>query len=239
MKKISHGRQPVALLAAILTSFGGYNAAFAVNIAQTQPLPAATPTPAPTPVISPKPAATPKPEATPTPTAEPTPAQEPAQAQPFDAKVGECRAAKQRIFVYSQRSATSGIIRTLAANEQVTLADTGNGGWVAISAPVKGFVQAKDLKLCSGTPTPPKPTKSLCRIVIYKEPEGLAIRSQPAKGGTRVGGVKLGDRVTLKSDPPAYKEDNDGRAWVEITAPVAGWVSFGYLKGGQNLGPCP
>ncbi|MCA1992702.1 MAG: SH3 domain-containing protein, partial [Coleofasciculus sp. S288] len=79
--------------------------------------------------------------------------------------VGQCRAAKQRIFVYSQRSTSSQTLRTLAVNEQVTLADNGSGGWIAISAPVTGYVQAANLKLCQGQTTPPDETTSnLCRV---------------------------------------------------------------------------
>ena len=70
--------------------------------------------------------------------------------------VGQCRAAKQRIFIYSQRSTTSQTVRTIAPNEQVTLADNGAAGWVAISSPEAGYVRASELTTCQSAnrPTP-------------------------------------------------------------------------------------
>lgn len=164
--------------------------------------------------------------------------------------VGQCRAAKARIFVYPERSTSSQSIRTIGRNEQVTLADNGAAGWIAISAPVAGYVRASDLALCQGAnrPTPnPNPapdqptTTSLCRIVTYNGPEGgLAIRSQPNKSGPRVGGARLGDRVTLRTSPPPTTLDKDGRAWVEVTAPSTGWISYGYPNSrSTNIGACP
>jgi hypothetical protein len=175
------------------------------------------------------------------------------------ALVGQCRAAKSRIFVYTQRSLSSQTIRTLAAGEQVTLADNGSAGWIAISAPVTGYVQARDLTTCSGvnptprptpspTPTPnptpspnpsPNPTTSLCRVITYKGAEGMAVRTAPGKNGTRVGGVNFGNRVTLRTSPPPFTFDAERRAWVQITAPVAGWISYGFPSSNStNLGPC-
>src|SRR6476469_452624 len=60
-----------------------------------------------------------------------------AQAQTL---VGQCRAANARIFIYSQRSTTSQTVRTLATNEQVTLAEEGTGGFIAISSHERGYV---------------------------------------------------------------------------------------------------
>lgn len=170
--------------------------------------------------------------------------------------VGQCRAAKQRIFVYPERSTSSQSIRTLAPNELVTLADTGAGGWIAISAPIAGYVRASDLKSCPGgtrpptpaptpTPTPsptpsPTPTSSAnsCRNVIYP-PEGLAVRNTPAISAPRISGVYVGNTVKL-ANPQQSQKDNQGRTWVLISSPKAGWISSGYPNG--NLGPefsCP
>jgi hypothetical protein len=167
--------------------------------------------------------------------------------------VGQCRAAKQRIFVYSQRSTTSPTVRTLAPNEQVTLADDGAAGWIAISSPEAGYVRASDLVTCQGV-TPPRPnptpnptpspapnTSSLCRIVTYNGPEGgLAIRSRPDRSAPRVDGVRLGDRVTLRTSPPPATLDKEGRSWIEITAPSRGWISNGFPNSrSANTGLCP
>lgn len=164
--------------------------------------------------------------------------------------LGQCRAAKDRIFVYTQRSTTSQTLRTLAPNEQVTLADDGAAGWAAISSPEPGYVRASELTTCQAanrpTPNPaPNPatnqTSSLCRIVTYNGPEGgLAIRSRPDRSAPRVDGVKLGDRVTLRTSTPPSTLDKDGRNWVEVTAPSRGWVSNGFPSAkSSNIGPCP
>lgn len=173
--------------------------------------------------------------------------------------VGQCRAAKQRIFVYPERSTTSQSIRTLAPNELVTLADTGAGGWIAISAPIAGYVRASELKPCPGgtrpptpapTPTPsPSPSpapdtqppsqegsqggSNVCRNVI-NPPEGLAVRNTPAISAPRISGVYVGNTVKLAS-PRQSQKDSQGRTWVLISSPTTGWISSGYPNG--NLGP--
>jgi hypothetical protein len=156
--------------------------------------------------------------------------------------VGECRATKRRIFVYTDRALSSKTVRTLEPNTEVTLAGNGLGGWIGISAPETGYVEAKDLKSCSDTSSNPQPTTpsssaSLCRVVT--QAQGLSIRKGANGSSARVGGVDVGNRVTLKVNPPKWTSDDTGRAWVEITAPTAGWVSYGYpSKKATNLGPC-
>lgn len=142
--------------------------------------------------------------------------------------VGQCRAAKQQIFIYSERSTTSKTVRTLAVNQEVTLADTGTGGWIAISAPVAGYVQTRDLKACSTGSKPPT-TGSVCRVPKI----GLAIRQNPVKSAVVIGGVGPQDTVRLV-DPRESQKDADGRTWIRISAPVAGWISSGFPEGNLN-----
>lgn len=166
--------------------------------------------------------------------------------------VGQCRAAKTRIAIHREPSTTSQADRILVTDERVTLADNGNNqGWIRISTPIAGFVQAQSLTSCSGVvanPTPNRPapapsatTSSLCRIVTYNGPEGgLAIRSRPDRAAPRTDGVKLGDRVTLRTSPPPLNLDKDGRDWVEVIAPSRGWISRGFPSTqSTNLGVCP
>ncbi len=151
---------------------------------------------------------------------------------------GQCRAAKRDIFIY-QEANTNSRLRAVQRNETVTLADNGSNGWIAISAPSTGFVQTADLKPCAGTsnPTPnppdipPKPT-GLCRQVIIEQ--GLVVRDQPNTTGKIVGSVTHRQQVTLKSDTETVV---DRRTWIEITAPVKGWISSG-VGGTANLGTC-
>ncbi|MGB7439520.1 MAG: SH3 domain-containing protein [Coleofasciculaceae cyanobacterium] len=161
---------------------------------------------------------------------------------------GQCRAAANSIFIYRERS-TSNSIRALQADEQVTLAEErGRDGWIAINSPISGFVEAEDLKLCPKQvpPRPPNrpinrpsnPVSNRCRRVTYNEPEGLAIRERPDPNSNRVGGVFLGDKVTL-SNPPQFRQDEEKREWVKVITPVNGWVSNGFPStGGINLEAC-
>lgn len=148
--------------------------------------------------------------------------------------VGQCRAAKQRIFVYTERSTTSQTVRTIGPNQQVTLADNGSNGWIAISSPVTGYVRASDLKLCQGGTQPPPQTSNLCRTVTAQD--GLSVRQNPSFASARVGGVFLGNTVTLANPQQSQVNPQEGnRTWIRIVAPTAGWISSGFPEG--NLGP--
>lgn len=143
--------------------------------------------------------------------------------------IGQCRAAKRDIFIYSERSTTSTRLRGLPANAQVTLADNGAAGWIAVNAPATGFVQAADLKLCSGTGQPP--TSNLCRQLSV----ALNVRATPSETGNYITTLNAGQRVTLRT---AEERVVAGRSWVEITAPNAGWISSG-VGNSRNIVNCP
>ncbi|HEY9653624.1 MAG TPA: SH3 domain-containing protein [Coleofasciculaceae cyanobacterium] len=191
---------------------------------------------------------------------ESTPSHRSSNVQLAQGLVGQCRAATRSMFVYRERS-TSNPIRALEVNEAVTLAQVeGRDGWIAISSPISGFVETKDLKVCSegsnsnqvSAPPPIRtspsrtpnrsPSRSsssnLCRQITYDGPEGVAIRQQPDKDAPRVGGVFLEQRVTL-TNPPQFRQDSEGRQWIKLSAPVAGWISNGFPStGGTNVQAC-
>ncbi|NEQ66289.1 MAG: hypothetical protein F6K21_12440, partial [Symploca sp. SIO2D2] len=196
---MSPWREPIALLAVVLTTFGGIKTA-AASFPETE-------------------------------TANIKPTSErfselQGNWQLAQVLVGQCRAAKQRIFVYTQRSIYSPTIRTIAPNEVVTLADSGSDGWIAIRSPVVGYVQTTELKDCQPQATPPqannpprsnpspKPSSRSCRLVTYKddEVEGLVIRSEPNSSSRRVSGVLPGERVILKNIPLPLVRDSEGRS---------------------------
>jgi hypothetical protein len=225
MKKIGQWSKPVALCALVLASVGELSASAVASARATN-------------IIQPS---------------ESTLLQHRDNIQLAQASVvGQCRTTKRGIFVYTERLATSQTIRSLAPGEQVTLADNGSNGWIAISTPVAGYVQASELKPCQ-SPTPPQPQpqprpqprpqpqpqgSNTCRNVIYP-PEGLAIRKNPVLSDQRIGGVYVGNTVRLVS-PRRTEKDSQGRTWVYITQPTAGWISSGFPEG--NLGPefsCP
>lgn len=212
MNKISHWDKLIALLALVLSTIGGMNATATVLTSTTSAS-----------IMLESEAILP---------------QKRGNFQVAQGLVGECRAAVRSMFIYQDRS-TSNQIRALQPNEQVTLAEGRNrGGWIAISSPISGFVQAKDLKRCfddAEVPSPPPP--NLCRQVRYSGNEGLAVRARPDKASRQVGAVFFGNRVTL-SNPPQFIEDNEGRQWVRIVAPSVGWMSNGFLSQDSNLEVC-
>ena len=169
--------------------------------------------------------------------------------------VGQCRAASRSIFVYRERSSASPT-RALEPNEQVVLAEEdGRGGWIAISSPIRGFVEARDLKRCSEEPEevvirprPPRseevvtrprsPRSNLCRQVTYQGIEGVVVRERPDIYSRPLSTVFFEERVTL-NNPPQSRVDSEGREWVRLTSPVVGWMSNGFpATGDLNLSAC-
>jgi hypothetical protein len=121
----------------------------------------------------------------------------------------------------------------------------GPGGrtWVEITEPVAGFISngypggRSNLTLCSDTSLPdpqPQPTASLCRRLDRKRtPKGLVVRAKPSRFSPQVGGVGVSQERYLVEDYQFIPDpDGESRNWVEIEAPVAGFIS------GDALLPC-
>jgi hypothetical protein len=165
----------------------------------------------------------------------PSPSTSPVPAPAPSSLVGQCRAVNKKVSVYKQAAITAPVVSTLNAQTKVTLADNGSGGFIGISSPVSGYLQTANLKPCTGT-TPP-PTGSTCRRVV--QPLGLAIRRDASSDSASVGGVGNQERVELTTVPATVKKGPEGRNWVQISKPVAGWVSNGFPGGSSNLVLCP
>ncbi len=165
---------------------------------------------------------------------------------------GQCRAAKLPMPVYRAADTTSEAVRLLSANEQVTLADNrvNANGFIRISSPIEGYVQAVNLTSCSDTGsssggssggssdgTPSASSKDLCRRVV-RPTQGLVIRREPTTTSAQVGRLAYLARVTITTIPATVKQA-DNRDWVEISAPVRGWVSNGLnTESKSNLAYC-
>ncbi|NEO72446.1 SH3 domain-containing protein [Moorena sp. SIO3H5] len=153
-----------------------------------------------------------------------------------------CRQAAKSMFIYKQPSIEP--IRTLEPNEEVILAgnNPSKNGWIAINSPMPGFVRAKDLKFCQQTVrVSTNQRQSLCREVIYKGNDGIAVRRRPDINSYRLGLVSNGVKVTLVNRPPQeqFFLDFQRREWARITYPVNGWMSNGFPDTGeQNLVVC-
>jgi hypothetical protein len=214
MKKMIHWGKSVAFLTLMLSAMGGMNATATVF----------TSSPTSKMIFA----------------SELTPLQNRGNVQLAQRRVGECRAAARSTFIYQERS-TANRIRALQPNEQVTLVEErSREGWVAISSPISGFVETKDLKLCSGgAGVSTRPSSSnLCRQVTYQGTEGVAIRERPDINSRQVSAVFLGERVTL-SKPPEFITDDTGREWARLAAPSVGWMSNGIpARGDINLVAC-
>jgi hypothetical protein len=152
------------------------------------------------------------------------------------AAAGECRAVKHSTPIFSERSAPSPALRLLGTNDRVTLAEgSGTNGFIAVSSPTRGYVLAENLKPCSSGPV-----GSRCRRVAYAGgADGLIIRSQPDPDSVNRGAVALGSRVLLSTDPATVRTGPEGRRWIQIAEPTAGWVSNGFPGSPSNLSNCP
>ncbi|MDY6806478.1 MAG: SH3 domain-containing protein [Cyanobacteriota bacterium] len=160
-------------------------------------------------------------------------------------------ASPQGLEVRERPSPNSPILRNLTFNQQVTLAEPfrnirGPAGrtWTQITFPLAGYVargfpgNETALINCTGgvvTP-PPNPgdlsTNPLCRRVDRSAaPRGIVVRASASTNSARTGGVLSGNQVLLV---PNYQlipdlDNRERRNWVQITAPVPGFISAGTL----------
>jgi hypothetical protein len=95
------------------------------------------------------------------------------------------------------------------------------------------------IALLSILPLPPAIAQTeapdLCRRVT--ERRGLAVHRTPDPTQTQIGGVDPNATVTLAPDAEPVI-GSDGRIWIKITAPVAGYISNGPPNSGGNLAYC-
>lgn len=156
--------------------------------------------------------------------------------------VGQARCAKQSTAIFAERSAASPVVRAIPENQRMTIAEnTAENGFLAVSAPSKGFVQTVTLRLCpGGNPNPnpnPNPSPSTCRRVT--QTQGLIVRQGPDVSTAVVGSVAFNSQVNVSTTPTTSKTDASGRVWVQISKPFAGWVSNGFVNvPGSNLLNC-
>lgn len=149
----------------------------------------------------------------------------PVVAFPASAQLnGAVRCAKHSTGIFQQRSAASPLIRAVAGNDRMTLSENAQqNGFIRVSAPTAGFVLTEVLKVCDGT-TPP--TSATCRRVIASQ--GLIVRQGANPTSAQVGGVAFNQNVYVTTNPATTSTDSSGRVWVQLSTPVAGWVSNGY-----------
>ncbi|MGB3240670.1 MAG: hypothetical protein WBB29_20450 [Geitlerinemataceae cyanobacterium] len=89
----------------------------------------------------------------------------------------------------------------------------------------------------SETPSVAQNQRDLCRQVYRDRLEGLAIYQEPSPYSLAVGGVGVNQQVTLVADF-VNLVGPDNQNWIQISAPVPGYISNGYTGGQSNLVYC-
>ncbi|MGF1493481.1 MAG: SH3 domain-containing protein [Microcoleaceae cyanobacterium] len=75
----------------------------------------------------------------------------------------------------------------------------------------------------------------LCRRVFQER--GLVVRERPTPNSPIIGGVAFNETVTLVRNFQGIRGPG-GRTWIEIVAPLGGFISNGYPDGLSNLVLC-
>jgi hypothetical protein len=79
--------------------------------------------------------------------------------------------------------------------------------------------------------------RDLCRQVYRDRIEGLVIYQEPSPYSLAIGGVGVNQQVTLVPDF-VNLVGPDNQNWIQISAPVPGFISNGYTGGQSNLVYC-
>lgn len=181
----------------------------------------------------------------------------PATQQAPLATSSRCRKVIQpRGLIVRQRpTPNSPVVGNVAYQQEVTLVQNFQGirgpdgrSWVEITGPVKGFISNgysdgwSNLVLCSGDTgskppeeppekPPEQPSANLCRRIDRRAaPRGVVVRAKPSRSSEQVGGIPTGEEVTLVKGYKLIPDpDKEPRNWIEITEPVAGFISANVL----------
>ncbi|MDY6937823.1 MAG: SH3 domain-containing protein [Cyanobacteriota bacterium] len=79
--------------------------------------------------------------------------------------------------------------------------------------------------------------ETLCRQVFRERLDGLVIYEEPNPFSRAIGGLSVNQQVTLAPDFVNILGE-DGQNWIEIVAPVRGYISNGFSGGTSNLVYC-
>ncbi|MBE9182482.1 SH3 domain-containing protein [Oculatella sp. LEGE 06141] len=128
-----------------------------------------------------------------------------------------CRqvAVEGGLIVREDPTVYSEALGTVAYGRNVTVETPQSDGWVAVSAPIPGYMYSAYLSPCDPQALAPEN----CREVTATG--GLFVREEPSPNAGVVGAVANGRNVTI-SAPAA-------NGWVPIQVPLAGYVAADYL----------
>ncbi|WP_413165106.1 hypothetical protein ACL6C3_02680 [Capilliphycus salinus ALCB114379] len=143
-----------------------------------------------------------------------------------------CREAKTSNIIIRDEPGGNEIGR-LQEGENVYIANEGRNGWVPIENPASGYVNAQNLRYCTGENT------------TSQVPDGEALFTPPVNGCRKVNAslVTLRDRPqgkiisTLEEDERVYIQDEGENGWVQVQYPVEGYVTSANLAYCDTIGP--
>ncbi|MGG6238181.1 SH3 domain-containing protein [Nodosilinea sp. AN01ver1] len=155
------------------------------------------------------------------------------QTAPLLAQANTCRRVTPNINGLNVRQSptlTADVIGVVPGGSTISLENTGQNGWVPITAPFDGYVSASYLIYCDSAATEPggdaavastpvADAAGVCRQVIVRS--GLNVRAEPTVYSLRVGALPTGTNVTA-----AGAEVND---WLPISEPIDGYVAARFL----------
>ncbi len=160
-----------------------------------------------------------------------------------------------RLSTYRGGLPSGGRVMLVPNYELIADGDGEPRNWVQIMKPIAGFIAADTLMMCddvgrslpantpiSATATPGVTNATanaaqtiqnpeLCRRVAGRvAPDGLAIRADASSSAAYLGGVEPGEDVYLVPNYQPIGDRNDpSRSWLQITAPIPGFISAGNL----------
>ena len=142
------------------------------------------------------------------------------------AQADNCRQVSSGVTALNVRRApslTAEVVGTVSGGSNVAIEGLGADGWAPISAPFEGYVSTNYLTTCDATEelaaAPAAPESDRCRQVVVSS--GLNVRVAPNRYSNRLTALPTGTNVEVSG--PA----NDN--WVQITAPVNGYVAERFL----------
>ncbi|EAW36829.1 SH3 domain-containing protein [Lyngbya sp. PCC 8106] len=156
---------------------------------------------------------------------------ESAKAQTSTVPGSNCREAKITNLIIRDKPGGNEIGR-LQEGENVYIANEGRNGWVPIENPASGYVNAKNLRFCTGADS------------LSEVPDGEALLTPPVNGCREVNAslVTLRDRPqgkiisTLERDEKVYIEDEGENGWVQVQYPIEGYVTSANLAYCDTVG---
>lgn len=152
-----------------------------------------------------------------------------ATAQNPDAmsRIANCREVNSPSGITVRNRPDGEAIGTIAADQNLYIANEGRNGWVPVETPMSGYVRAEDLSYCSGTATTVAEDNSISR----QDPSefiSMGVESncrQAKQANILIRKQPQGDIIgTLENEQNVYIANEGRNGWVPIEQPASGYV---------------